>query len=342
MTYEPQNVIENINKRILVVDDDPDSLQLILRPLNWEGYDVKSTDSVEKIIELIDSFDPHVVLLDKNINGHNGLETLKKIREKQAHLPCIIISGDAEIESITQGLDAGADDYVVKPFVDAELLARIRVHLRISDLLKQLREANAKLQELVDIDDLTGLYNMRSLYQRLEYEIQRGQRFGRETCVVMMDMDRFKMVNDGHDHLFGSFVISEVGKIIKACTRNIDIPARYGGDEFLIVLTETSPAGAEIFCERLRQKIKGTTFVNGQDSISLTVSIGYAIAVPTEEIDAQSLVRRADHALYDAKRSGRDRVCAHHSSEVDNVISLNEPRIKHGEEKKMTKKRKLG
>jgi diguanylate cyclase (GGDEF)-like protein len=120
-------------------------------------------------------------------------------------------------------------------------------------------------------------------------------------------MDKFKSVNDGHDHLFGSYVLSEVGKIIKSSTRNIDIPARYGGDEFLIVLSETPLAGVELFCERLRKRIEQTTFAYEQDSIKLTLSLGFATTQPGESLSPKELVRRADMALYEAKKQGRNR-----------------------------------
>jgi len=129
----------------------------------------------------------------------------------------------------------------------------------------------------------------------------------------MIDMDKFKNVNDGHDHLFGSFVLSEVGKIIRQNTRTVDIPARYGGDEFLIVLSEVPLSGVEHFCEKLRQKIEQTTFSQGPDSIKLTLSLGYATfdSSANEQIQAKELVRKADVALYEAKRSGRNCVVAY-------------------------------
>lgn len=296
------------NRRILVVDEDAESLDVLLEPLRWEGYDAKGVASVEQALIVIESWTPHIVLLDLRADL-SGLQTLQKIRQKVPHCSCLFISEDTSTESIIECLDSGADDYIVKPFVPLELLARVRTHLRIRDLHEQLIYANEKLKELVDIDDLTGLYNMRSLYQKLEFEMERGKRFNRGVCVVMMDMDRFKSVNDGHDHLFGSYVISELGKIIKANTRNIDIPARYGGDEFLAVLTEVDHDGAMLFCERLRKSVEKTVFKNAEDSIQLTLSLGFAITVPGESISPRELVRRADHALYEAKHQGRNRTC---------------------------------
>ncbi|WP_374077207.1 diguanylate cyclase [Bdellovibrio bacteriovorus] len=309
------------SRRILVIDDDKDSLEILLEPLRWEGYDARGVTSDTEAHKLVESWIPHVVILDWMAPSMAGLKVLRAVRERLSHVSCVFVSENSSTEAIIEALDAGADDYIVKPFVPLELLARIRTQLRIRDLHEQLLFANEKLKELVDTDDLTGLYNMRSLYQRLDFEMERGRRFHRDVCVVMMDMDYFKTVNDGHDHLFGSYVLSEVGKIIRANTRNVDIPARYGGDEFLVVLTETNHEGAMYFCERLRENIQKTTFKNGDDSIKLTASVGFAITIPGENISARELVRRADHALYDAKRGGRNQV-SFYKSDVAPVVEL--------------------
>lgn len=289
--------------------------------MRWEGYDARGVTTEAEAHKLIESWIPHIVILDWMAPSMAGLRVLKSVRERLSHVSCVFVSENSSTEAIIEALDSGADDYIVKPFVPLELLARIRSQLRIRDLHEQLLFANEKLKELVDTDDLTGLYNMRSLYQRLDFEMERGRRFHRDVCVVMMDMDYFKTVNDGHDHLFGSYVLSEVGKIIRANTRNIDIPARYGGDEFLMVLTETNHAGAMYFCERLRENIEKTTFRNGEDSMKLTASLGFAITIPGENISARELVRRADHALYQAKRAGRNQV-AHYKPESAPVVEI--------------------
>lgn len=304
------------NRRILVIDQDEQSLDILLEPLRWEGYDAKSDTSLKSALRVARTWQPHIVIMDTPIN-EEALKALEIFKRKLPHTSILLISDESSTESIISGLDSGADDYIIKPFVPLELLARIRTQLRIRDLSQQLILVNERLKELVDTDDLTGLFNMRSLYQKLEFEIERGKRFQRGICVIMMDMDCFKSVNDGHDHLFGSYVISEIGKIVKESTRNIDIPARYGGDEFLMVLTEVNHEGAVLFCERLRKTIERTVFRNGSDSIKLTASIGFAITKPGESVSAKEIVRRADNALYHAKRTGRNRVCFFDEIEKD-------------------------
>lgn len=299
--------IDPKDRRILVVDDDPDSLSIIAEALRWEGYQTQTAISGAEGLALIQSWSPDLILLDVNMPGMNGLETLNGLRHKEQYVSVMFISGNTSTEHVVEGLDSGADDYIPKPFDPLELLARVRTQLRIKDLNDQLRNANVRLKELVDIDDLTGLFNMRSVYQRLETEMDRAKRFGRQVAVVMMDMDHFKSVNDGHDHLFGSFVLSEVGGIIKRNIRAHDLGARYGGDEFLMILTETNTDGAKRFCERLLKAINDYHFKNGKDEKKLTSSIGFAITPPGDSLtDARGLVRTADHALYDAKRAGRN------------------------------------
>lgn len=297
-------------RRILVVDDDQELVELLQLELDSYGYQVRFAYTAAEAFEIIDSWIPQLVVLDVNLPEINGIEAVKRLKSHREHFSVIMISGNSSPEEIAAGLDAGGDDYMAKPLDPKELIARIRAQLRNKDLHDRLVRANARLKEMVDIDDLTGLLNMRSLYTRLDYEIARGKRYHRTVCVVMMDMDFFKSVNDGHDHLFGSFVLSEVGKLIKSSIRNLDIAARYGGDEFLIVLTEIDRSTALTFCERLRQRIESYQFQSGADEIFLTTSIGFAITDPNSpDIDAKQLVRVADWALYEAKEAGRNKVC---------------------------------
>ncbi|MCB0351773.1 MAG: diguanylate cyclase [Bdellovibrionales bacterium] len=301
--------VENQKRKVLTVDDDPESLKILKKALEWDGYQVETANSGSEAVAKISEWRPHLVLLDVNMPGLNGLETLSFLRNGQEYISTIFVSGKSSPDDVMRGLDAGADDYICKPFNPLELLSRIRCHLRIKDIRDELTRANARLKELVDIDDLTGLFNMRSLYQKLDYELDRSSRYNRSVAVVMMDMDHFKSANDENDHLFGSYILAEVGKIIKENMRKVDFAARYGGDEFLIVLTETNAEGAETFCERLRTTIESTTFTNDQHSKKLTSSLGYAITSEgSPSVDARTLVRYADRALYNSKEKGRNRV----------------------------------
>lgn len=293
----------------MIIDDDDLSQKLVAKALEYEGYEVVLADSGEQGVQRLTESTPHLVLLDMNMPGLNGLETLAQLRARSEYVSVLFVSADARSEDIIRGLDAGADDYICKPFEVLELLARVRTQLRIKDLNDRLKRANDRLKELVDIDDLTGLFNMRSLYKKLDFELDRGRRYNRSVGVIMMDLDHFKSVNDKHDHLFGSYVLTQVGGLVKQNIRKVDFAARYGGDEFLIVLTEITIDGALTFAKRLLEKIREKPFTKDSDSISLTASLGLAVVNPNEiEVDARSLVRKADHALYLAKDNGRNRV----------------------------------
>lgn len=297
------------NRPILVLDEDPDTLELMLEPLRWEGYDVRGLNSLKEASEFLNYWKPQMIIVDPDFSQEDGLQFLNSVSGYLDSTSLIILSSNSSSEQIAQCLDLGASDYIVSPFIPLEFLSRVRAQLRFRDAKEELMEANQKLLELVEIDDLTGLFNMRSIFQKLEFEMERGKRFNRPVTVVMIDMDRFKSVNDGHDHLFGSYVLSEVGKIIKASTRNVDIPARYGGDEFLIILSETPLSGVEQFCERLRKRVEQMIFAQGKDSIQMTLSIGHASTMGLEaSLTPKELVRRADQALYQAKHEGRNRV----------------------------------
>jgi two-component system, cell cycle response regulator len=309
--------LENSKRKVLVVDDDPASLRISSRAMEFEGYQVETANSGHDAVTKMNTWRPHLVLLDVSMPGLDGLETLKILRARDEYVSVIFVSGKSGTEDVIRGLDSGADDYIRKPFDTLELLSRVRSQLRIKDLNDNLKKANDRLKELVDIDDLTGLFNMRSLYKRLDFELDRARRYRRSVCVVMMDMDYFKQVNDRHDHLFGSYVLSQVGRIIRDNIRKVDFAARYGGDEFLIVLNEIDHMGTETFTDRLRKRIETTWFVSDNHRIQLTASQGFSMASPAlHNIDARTLVRQADQALYLAKERGRNRVEEYVASEI--------------------------
>lgn len=299
-------------RRVVVADDRPENLQLMSEALKMADIEVHCAEDGAKAIPLIEKVAPDLVLLDYNMPNLNGLETLKKLRQMDNYVAVIFVSANAEQSLITECLMAGADDYVRKPFTFSELVARVQVRFRIKDLHDALKVANKKLEDLSEHDDLTGLFNMRKIYEKIDFELRRSRRFARRMACVMMDMDHFKTINDGADHLFGSFVLKQVGRLIAQNIREVDLAARYGGDEFLVVLTEISADGAEKFSERLRLVLGNYEFNDGKHSAKRTASLGFAVSEPGATMPAVELVRRADHALYEAKRAGRNRVVGHH------------------------------
>lgn len=313
-----------IGRTVLVLNQDPEISKKICNPLKSEGYIVHTTGCMDEAMSYLSTQTPQMIIInpsfDKTTDKKSVDNFFNHVAVKQGKSSVVVLSTVNDSEKMTQYLDLGANDFISMPFVDVEFLARIRTQFRLQDMKDLLHEVNEKLQALVEIDDLTGLFNMRSIYQKLDYEIERSKRFSRSVTVVMLDIDNFKQVNDAHDHLFGSYVISEIGKIIKQCTRAVDIPARYGGDEFLIILSEIPKSGVELFCERLRSTVEKTVFSSGPDSIKLSLSIGYSLFESKEDMASKDLIRQADVALYQAKRTGRNCVVGY-TPEIDRLNS---------------------
>ena len=299
--------VQKDQKKILIVEDDPSVMEVVVEAMKSEKYIVDTASSADEALDKLKLFQPHLVLTDNDMPGLTGIDMLKTLRQQQNYVTVIFLSGRTDAQFVTEALKSGADDYIRKPYRINELLARVEVALRNNNLHAELMQANLKLHDLIDHDDLTGLYNMRSMYQKIDLEIKRAKRARRFLACVMLDMDKFKTVNDNHDHLFGSFVLKTMGNIIRKTMRDTDFAARYGGDEFLIVLTETEKNGVNGFCDRLRKTVEEFTFTSGVDSMKLTISLGYALGGHELELDARNLVRAADHNLYKAKESGRNR-----------------------------------
>lgn len=296
-------------QRILIIDDDKDNLKIVSRLLQHQGYETVTANSGVEALQSVASAKVDLVILDINMPGIDGFQTFRLLRQREEFVSVIFLTGQNNTDDLIRGLEAGALDYICKPYNPLELVARVKSQLKFKQIQEELRSANKKLQSLVDIDDLTGLYNMRTIYDRINHEMERARRYKHGIAVIMMDMDHFKRVNDNHDHLFGSFVLSEVGQLIKKNIRAVDFAARYGGDEFLICLAQTEAMGALRFTERLRKRIAQTEFCSGDDRIFLTASFGVGIIDNSKQIiDAHTLVRVADGKLYEAKANGRDRV----------------------------------
>ncbi len=295
-------------RRVLVVDDDSENRNLIVEVLEAEKYEVQSAGSGQEALTKIQGWAPELVLLDYNMPGMSGLDTLTHLRKQQNYTAVIFVSANSDRELVVKCLGSGADDYIRKPFNAGELLARVLVRFRNKDVQDALASANARLLEMAEKDDVTGLYNMRFIYQKIESELKRAKRYGRQCGIIMMDVDKFKSVNDNFDHLFGSHVLKEIGQMIKKNMREIDFAARYGGDEFLLVLTETDEQGVKVFAERIRKLVEAHSCTDGKNVFKCTTSLGFSVSSLDELMSARELVLRADQGLYRAKETGRNRV----------------------------------
>ncbi len=197
---------------------------------------------------------------------------------------------------------------ITKPFVSEELIARIKVHLRIKNLQDELRKANVRLEELSNRDSLTNIYNRRYFIDLVEKELDRARRYGSRLSFLMIDIDNFKAFNDTYGHLVGDMVLTEVAQLLHSGLRKTDTVARYGGEEFALLLPETDAKGSYAVAERYRVQVQVHKFGSETEPLKVTISVGIS-HYPSRGIDTvDDLIRIADDALYQAKRNGRNRV----------------------------------
>jgi diguanylate cyclase (GGDEF)-like protein len=251
---------------------------------------------------------PQLALLDWVMPGRNGIEVCRAIRQEEGrpYTYLILVTGRSGKTPMLDGLEAGADDYLVKPVDTHELRARLNTAKRILDLQERLLATQYQLREQATRDSLTGLWNRPMIFETLARELTRSQREHRPLAVIMADVDHFKDVNDTHGHLVGDTVLHQTAERLLAALRPYDTVGRYGGEEFLIVLPGCCGGSALALAERLRQSVACAPLAAGATSLRVTLSLGVAAwdgasAVP-------DLLRNADAALYRAKRGGRNRV----------------------------------
>jgi two-component system, cell cycle response regulator len=297
--------------RILVVDDNPDNLEIISARLQFRGYDVVLAERGEAAIEQVRTQEPDLILLDIMMPDMDGYEVARRIRQSEdiGYIPIIVVTARDSTEDKVTGLDAGADDYLTKPINFPELEARVRSMLRIKRLQDQLEEKNRELEQLSISDGLTGLYNHRHMHELLAEEYDRSRRTREPVSVVMFDLDRFKEVNDTFGHQAGDRVLCELADILRESAREIDRLGRYGGEEFMAILPDSDPGAGVTFAERVREMVEKQRFdIQAQEPLHMTISAGVA-TYPHDGADGpRRLVHYADLALYSAKKSGRNRV----------------------------------
>lgn len=299
--------------KILVVDDVEDNRKLLEYDLQDDEHQVLLAGSGEEALQIADEEKPDLILLDQNMPAMSGNDVLRKLRDDQSlrEIPVIMVTANDLDDEVIEALDLGANDYVTKPYSYSVLSARMRTSLRLKRSQDSLRRANKRLEIMATTDALTGLYNRRHFLELASKELAKAKRFERELIITMIDVDHFKKINDEHGHDVGDRVLVELGKRFKAAFRESDIIGRLGGEEFAVCMPDTDGQGAHKSVERARQAVCGEVFVisriRPQDNLDVTISAGYSSYSGADK-DVAAILRRADHALYKAKRDGRNRV----------------------------------
>lgn len=297
--------------KVLIADDDPISRHMLERLLERWGYEVvvaKDGDAASQILASPDS--PKLAVLDWIMPGLDGIQLCRKIRhgKSEPYTYILMCTVKNKQKDIVAGLEAGADDYVTKPYDPAELRLRLRTGKRILYLQDQLINAREAMREQATRDPLTGLWNRASILDILSQELSRSQRQTARFSLVLIDLDHFKEINDVYGHQIGDRVLCRISQAMRASKRNYDSIGRYGGEEFLVVLPDCDEANAVSQAERLRATIEQLTIESPSGPIRMTASFGVAAFDTLTCPDSIDLIQAADEALYRAKRQGRNRV----------------------------------
>ncbi len=326
---------------ILIVDDSPKNIQLAAGFLRRDDYLLSFAQDGRTALDLVRTNPVDIILLDIMMPDMDGFAVLEELARDTsiASIPVICLTARTEKESIVRSLEMGAVDYITKPFDGAELQARVRTHLELKrareevlvreealrremektrvreqellEVTRRLEEANRTLSMLSMIDGLTGIANRRQLDQALDREIRRCARERLMLSLIMMDIDHFKLYNDHYGHLAGDECLRRVAEVLSGHTRRpADLAARYGGEEFALILPETDRSGALAVAETIRRSVSALTIPHaahpGSDRV--TLSAGVVTLIPDAGAAPETVISRADSALYSAKRTGRDRV----------------------------------
>jgi two-component system cell cycle response regulator len=294
---------------ILIADDDPVARTVLGKTLVRLGHTVAAMDNGTAAIDtlLVDD-GPRFAILDWMMPGADGLTVCRAVRQRPTpYVYVILLTSRDSPADMVEGLDAGADDFLSKPFDAVELRARLRSGERVLALQSNLLEVQAALEHQATHDRLTGLWNRGMIIDHLKRALSQAQRARGAVSVVMADLDHFKAVNDQYGHVTGDTVLCEVARRMRAVLRDYDAIGRYGGEEFMLVVNGDVSLAREL-ADRVRTALNASDITEGDHRIAVTGSFGVA-STTAAGYDPTTLIQAADRALYDAKDGGRDRVC---------------------------------
>ena len=297
--------------KILIIEDELIFRRMVKKYLLAAGYEIVEAEDGLSAWELFQKEPFQLVITDWMMPGLDGPELVHKIRTsgQKSYTYIIMLTAMDDKDNIVLGLESGADEYLTKPFNSRELIARVASGMRILRLEEELMQARMQMEALAMHDGLTGLLNRRAIEEYAEAEFNMADRKKQAMSVILLDIDHFKNVNDRFGHKFGDVVLRQVAQTLKEDLRNYDRVGRWGGEEFLLILPDTELKDAVTVAERLRSKIAVVqiTLENGE-TFSIHISLGTACTTGQFQSLAK-LIDAADQALYQAKQSGRDRIC---------------------------------
>lgn len=303
--------MNSLTASILVVDDVEDNLEILKDLLTLNGHNVHTARSGELALKRAQESHPDLILMDILMPGMNGFEICARLKadESTRNIPVIFVSSMTDIDSKVRGFKVGGVDYINKPFQHAEVLVRVKTHVTLQRLRKNLEEQNAELARLANTDYLTKLYNRRRFFHAAEEEFAEAITSGKPISITLIDLDYFKRVNDVHGHLVGDRVLIHIAQLIRSYCRVSDVAARYGGEEFVILHPSITRQNAYLVAERIRKKVEETPFLRESDEISITLSAGVVDTIACKNCQRiDDVLAKADLALYRAKDAGRNQV----------------------------------
>lgn len=307
----------NSRYKVVVLDDNNQNLKLISDVLEDAGYDVSLCLTSFQLLDYLDEDLelPDIIILDVMVPDLDGFEVCKRIKnnERTKDVPIIFLSAKTETVDIVYGLGVGGVDYITKPFRPIELVARIQTHIEIKNIRDELKEKNKELlllnqqlEEYAIKDPLTKLYNRRMMLTKFDEEISRSKRNNDVFSVVLLDIDKFKEVNDNYGHNFGDEVLKIFSDLLMNSKRLEDFVARWGGEEFLIILPHTDAKGAYTVASRIKNKVNDYEYLYNDISLHITATFG--IAEFCYEDTVEKIIKKADFALYYGKENGRNQI----------------------------------